>query len=89
MHCPRCRHESPPSSRFCTECGARLVLVCAGCGAELAEGVRFCGQCGLSVEAQRAGQTRFASPEAYTPRHLAEKIRTSVMGRDLDDAFAA
>ena len=77
MHCPRCRHESPPSSRFCTECGARLALVCAGCGAELAGGVRFCGQCGLSVEAQRAGQTRFASPEAYTPTHLAEKIRTS------------
>ena len=77
MHCPRCRHESLPSSRFCTECGARLALVCAGCGAELAEGVRFCGQCGLSVESQRAGQTRFASPEAYTPRHLAEKIRTS------------
>ena len=77
MHCPRCRHESPPSSRFCTECGARIALVCAGCGAELAEGVRFCGQCGLSVEAQRAGRTRFASPEAYTPTHLAEKIRTS------------
>ena len=77
MPCPRCRHESPPSSRFCTECGARLALVCAGCGAELAGGVRFCGQCGLSVEAQRAGQARFASPEAYTPTHLAEKIRTS------------
>src|SRR5207253_5087809 len=44
--------------------------------AELAEGVRFCGACGLSVESQRTGQTRFASPEAYTPRHLAEKILT-------------
>jgi len=77
MHCPRCRHENAPSSRFCTECGARLALVCARCGAELTERVRFCGQCGLSVETQRAGQTRFASPEAYTPRHLAEKIRTS------------
>jgi len=62
MHCPRCRNESPPSSRFCTECGARLALACAGCGAALAEGVRFCGQCGLSVEAQRAGQPRFANP---------------------------
>ena len=77
MDCPRCRHGNAPSSRFCTECGARLALVCAGCGAELADGVRFCGQCGLSVEAQRAGQARFASPEAYTPSHLADKIRTS------------
>ncbi len=76
MPCPRCRHEDPASSRFCTECGARLAPSCASCGAELAEGVRFCGACGLSVEAQRTGQTRFASPEAYTPRHLAEKILT-------------
>src|SRR6266566_3935314 len=76
MPCPRCRHEDPASSRFCTECGARLALSCASCGAELAEGVRFCGACGLSVESQRTGQTRFASPEAYTPRHLAEKILT-------------
>ena len=77
MPCPRCRHESPPSSRFCTECGASLALVCAACGAGLAEGARFCGACGRSVEAQRTGQARFASPEAYTPRHLAEKILTS------------
>ena len=76
MPCPRCRHENPASSRFCTECGARLAPSCASCGAELAEGVRFCGACGLSVESQRTGQTRFASPEAYTPRHLAEKILT-------------
>ena len=77
MPCPRCRHESSPSSRFCTECGARLTPGCATCGAELAEEARFCGACGSSVEARRAGQTRFASPEAYTPRHLAEKILTS------------
>jgi class 3 adenylate cyclase/tetratricopeptide (TPR) repeat protein len=77
MLCLRCHHENPPLSRFCTECGARLARTCASCRAELAEGVRFCGACGWSVEAQRAGQTRFASPEAYTPRHLAEKILTS------------
>jgi class 3 adenylate cyclase/tetratricopeptide (TPR) repeat protein len=77
MACPRCSHESPPSARFCTECGARLALACASCGAALSEGARFCGACGWSVEAQRTDHPRFASPEAYTPRHLAEKIRTS------------
>jgi predicted ATPase/class 3 adenylate cyclase len=76
MTCPRCRHENEAASRFCTECGARLALSCASCGAELSEGVRFCGACGLSVDAQRAGQARFASPEVYTPQHLAEKILT-------------
>src|SRR5438309_3643216 len=77
MHCPRCRHDNAASSRFCTECGVRLAASCRSCGAELTEGVRFCGQCGQPVDAKRAGPSRFASPEAYTPRHLAEKILTS------------
>jgi class 3 adenylate cyclase/tetratricopeptide (TPR) repeat protein len=77
MQCPRCQHDTPASSRFCTECGARLTLSCGGCGAELAEGVRFCGQCGRPVDGKPTGPARFASPETYTPRHLAERILTS------------
>ena len=67
----------PASARFCIQCGARLAPSCRSCGAELGEGVRFCGQCGLPVDGTPAGRTRFASPEAYTPRHLAERILTS------------
>src|SRR5499425_2199049 len=77
MHCPRCRCENADASRFCTQCGARLVRQCGSCGADLVEGVRFCGQCGLAVDTPRPTQPRFASPEAYTPRHLAEKILTA------------
>ena len=29
------------------------------------------------MDATSAGQARFASPESYTPKHLAEKILTS------------
>src|SRR5215475_3523128 len=77
MHCPRCRCENADASRFCTQCGARLQRQCGSCGADLVEGVRFCGQCGLAVDTPRPAQPRFASPEAYTPRHLAEKILTA------------
>ncbi|HKC08858.1 MAG TPA: AAA family ATPase [Methylomirabilota bacterium] len=77
MHCPRCRHEVSASARFCIQCGARLAPSCRSCGAELGDGGRFCGQCGRPVDATPAGQARFASPEAYTPRHLAERILTS------------
>ena len=77
MLCPRCEYDTPASSRFCTQCGARLTLSCASCGAELVEGVHFCGRCGRPADAKPTGQTRFASPEAYTPRHLAERILTS------------
>ena len=39
-------------------------------------GNKFCGQCGASL-VQAATAAKFASPEAYTPKHLAEKILTS------------
>jgi class 3 adenylate cyclase/tetratricopeptide (TPR) repeat protein len=73
VRCPRCRHENPPQSRYCSECGARLALACAGCGAEISPGAKFCSQCGLAA----AAQARFEAPQAYTPKYLAEKILTS------------
>ena len=39
-------------------------------------GAAFCFTCGQPLTAASAAQ-RFASPDAYTPRHLAEKILTS------------
>jgi class 3 adenylate cyclase/ribosomal protein L40E len=77
MKCPRCQHENPPQAKFCLECGTALALKCATCGAELPAGAKFCPECGQSVSAQPAIATRFASPETYTPKHLAEKILTS------------
>src|SRR5262245_46671171 len=77
MKCPRCQHENPAGSSFCLECGARLSLACSACGTHLPEGSKFCNKCGTVVSGPTAVQPRFASPEAYTPRHLAEKILTS------------
>ena len=77
MKCPRCQHENPPQSKFCFECGASLALRCGGCGTELPAGVKFCNQCGQPVAAAPTVESRFASPQAYTPKHLAERILTS------------
>jgi len=77
MKCPRCRHENPPQAKFCLECGARVALTCAKCGVELPGGAKFCLECGAPVSAEATVPSRFASPEAYTPKHLAEKILTS------------
>jgi class 3 adenylate cyclase/predicted ATPase len=77
MTCPRCRQDNPVSARFCLACGARLASTCAGCGAELASGARFCVQCGQAVGGSPPGTAQFVAPQAYTPRHLAEKILTS------------
>jgi class 3 adenylate cyclase/tetratricopeptide (TPR) repeat protein len=71
--------------KFCGECGARLVLACPSCGAANPPGNKFCGECGQALGAAPAAPApaaaaappapdRFASPQTYTPKHLAEKI---------------
>ncbi len=77
MNCPRCQHENPPQARFCLECGARLALTCPKCRSELPGGAKFCLECGEPVASPVGADSRFASPESYIPKHLAEKILTS------------
>jgi class 3 adenylate cyclase/tetratricopeptide (TPR) repeat protein len=76
MKCLRCEHENPSGVKFCGECGARLESSCTACGAANPPENKFCGQCGASL-VQALTSTKFASPETYTPKHLAEKILTS------------
>jgi class 3 adenylate cyclase/predicted ATPase len=75
MQCPRCAAGNPDDARFCEECGVRLPGRCPSCGAVVAPGKKFCRACGAPLTPEPAD--RFASPQAYTPRHLAEKILTS------------
>src|SRR5579859_7757162 len=76
MKCSRCQHENPSGLKFCGECGARLTAVCASCGATNAADQKFCGECGSKLSPETA-QAKPASPDSYTPKHLAEKILTS------------
>src|SRR4026208_1307986 len=76
MNCSRCQHDNPVGVKFCGECGARLDSVCAACGAANPPANKFCGQCGTPLT-PAVTSTKFASPETYTPKHLAEKILTS------------
>src|SRR5881296_3909068 len=48
-------------------------MKCPGCGQENPGGARFCNECGNRLD----GAAAAASPQAYTPQHLAEKILTS------------
>jgi class 3 adenylate cyclase len=77
VKCPRCQHENRAVAKFCEECGASLARACGSCGAELSATAKFCSECGRPAANQAAPQPCFASPEAYTPKHLAEKILTS------------
>jgi class 3 adenylate cyclase/tetratricopeptide (TPR) repeat protein len=79
MLCSKCAHENRGGAKFCEECAAPLARACANCGSQLSPTAKFCPECaqptGLVREAKAS--ERFASPQGYTPKHLAEKILTS------------
>src|SRR5262245_21201068 len=81
MRCARCQHENAGDAAFCDECGARLERACRSCGEVNRAGAKFCRKCGEELD-QRPGAgsgsaSKFATPESYTPKHLAEKVLTS------------
>ena len=49
MRCPNCGFDSPPTNRFCGQCGTRLTQVCPACGSPNPLDYRFCGQCGTRL----------------------------------------
>jgi len=79
MQCPRCQHENPAKAKYCNGCGTRLDVICSRCGQPNPPGSRFCNECAQPVDAMAAPAPVLQSPapDAYTPRHLAEKILTS------------
>ncbi|HEU5195046.1 MAG TPA: AAA family ATPase, partial [Methylomirabilota bacterium] len=46
---------------------------CPNCSTDLPESAKFCLECGRDLR----GRSEFASPAAYTPKHLAERILTT------------
>src|SRR5262245_25787635 len=79
MECPCCRTVNPPQAKFCLECASLLARSCASCGTPLPPAAKFCLECAhpVSVPGSAVSPPRFASPDVYTPKHLAEKILTS------------
>ncbi len=78
MQCSRCQAENREGRRFCAKCAAPLTIACRSCGFSNEPGEDFCGGCGAPLTVVgRSTQPRFASPQTYTPKHLAEKILTS------------
>ena len=77
MICPNCRHENRTGAKFCEECATALVRTCGNCGTVLGESTKICVNCSHTEAAAAESSDRFASPELYTPKHLAGRILTS------------
>src|SRR5262245_52219507 len=76
MKCPRCQHENRSGAKFCEDCATPLSRTCPSCGSQLSATAKFCSECAHSVAGATPPAGRFASPQSYTPKHLAEKILT-------------
>jgi class 3 adenylate cyclase len=76
MRCSKCGHDNRSGAKFCEECATPLPLACPKCGNEVSRTAKFCPECAHPLAAP-AAQPRLASPESYTPKHLAERILTS------------
>jgi len=81
MKCSQCGLDNKPDKRFCTECGAKLVLRCPQCDSEIEEKEKFCGRCGykLTVPSEPARRDlsfdeKIARIQRYLPEGLTEKI---------------
>jgi class 3 adenylate cyclase/tetratricopeptide (TPR) repeat protein len=77
MQCSRCHAENREGRRFCAKCAAPLTTACPSCGFSNEPGEDFCGGCAAPLAAGQPAEARFASPQSYTPKHLAERILTS------------
>ena len=88
MKCSRCEQESPADADFCPECGAKLAVVCAGCGTANAPSHKFCKKCGERLGAESgASQSpgRFTSPhgrlESWTPKSGPPGVKSTPGGK--------
>ncbi len=75
--CPACRAVNPPTNKFCGECGQPLAPEDPASATEASAPAIAPAPASTQPDAAAPAGRRFASPESYTPKHLAEKILTS------------
>ncbi len=81
MKCPKCQFENPETRKFCSECGAKLLLICTQCGFENLTKDKFCGECGHdltfpsgSIPKELSFDEKLAKIQRYLPKNLTQKI---------------
>lgn len=90
MKCSNCRADNPKGGRFCTQCGAALLLEYPGCGELNNPDSKFCGQCGASLASRApeavagaAARAGGAPNAAMPPRPGGERRHLTVLFCDM------
>ena len=81
MKCPHCQVTYTEDSKFCSQCGHKLEVVCARCQTVCKPGSKFCSECGrlLSGEGGTKPNQSLLGKETekiqkYLPQGLVSKI---------------
>src|SRR3989449_1166185 len=78
VRCPGCRHANPAGVKFCGECGAPLTGAAPPHPAvALPAAVPTAPQTPAAPQVLTTLKSKYARPQTYTPKHLAEKILTT------------
>jgi len=80
MKCPKCQTENPEIRKFCSECGAKLLLICPRCGFENLPKDKFCGECGHQLEQEPVKKSEQSIEE--------ERKQVTVLFSDLSEYTA-
>lgn len=67
--CPNCGKTLDPGTKFCPECGTKVLLEklqCSACGFELTPGAKFCPECGTKVGSENKDEKKEASQTNHT-----------------------
>jgi class 3 adenylate cyclase/predicted ATPase len=91
VRCVSCQSDNGDGATFCTQCGARLRIICTPCGESLATNARFCSACGTATVAAPvpAPQRRLLTvvfSDLVDSTRLAERLDPEDL-RDLLGAF--
>jgi predicted ATPase/class 3 adenylate cyclase len=74
MRCSKCGSDNRERRKFCTACGAPLVVTCPECGAINQPQERFCGDCGAGLSTKNAtAQSPASSGRAPAAAIIAER----------------
>jgi class 3 adenylate cyclase/tetratricopeptide (TPR) repeat protein len=84
LNCRSCGRTNASERKFCTHCGARLVLSCLSCGQDVALDANFCGNCGAAQPGSQSTRSESqATRPGQEPRDDGERRQLTVLFADL------
>jgi len=81
VNCPSCGTAAAPGTKFCAECGTRLIEGCPTCGTQNVPGAKFCIECGTNLVGAAPATAPATAGDAAGPS--AERRLVSVLFADL------